>query len=153
MADGDGELFKLRLDGPGIAVSKNVDRGTALSVIRVLMGDTGTTVRDPSTDPSETIGKVPLSLREYLDSVGARTKAAQIVAISAYLLDFSKEKDVSRDEIKAMFADASEPMPRNFARDFGKVLKVGWMAPAHGSKSRYYVTQSGRAALKKGIKI
>lgn len=157
MPNSDGESFKLKLEGPGIIVSTSVDRVTALSVIRVLMGDAAGGGLGPRQGASNGVGEqdadnAPLSLREYLDGVGAKTKVAQIVAIAAYVLDFSGQKDVGRDEIKTRFAEAAEPMPANFPRDFGKVLRAGWMAPTHANKDRFYVTQSGRAALKRGIK-
>lgn len=145
------EMFKLRIEGPGISVNKDVDRLVALSVIRAVLGDVSSSrSHDAQNGDHSPEGQPPLALREYLDGIGAQTKVAQILAISAFLTDFSKQKDVSRDEIKAMFAEAAEPMPANFPRDFGKVRKAGWLAPSHGSKDRYYVTQSGRAALKRG---
>jgi hypothetical protein len=141
----EDEVFELKLDGPGIAVAKEVDRTMALKVIRVLLGgDAGSIATEDAQD-------TPLSLREFLDSVAAKKKVAQIVAISAFLHDVLKQKDVGRDEIKAKFAEAAEPMPANFPRDFAKTLKAGWLAPTHGNKDRFYVTQSGRAAMKKGI--
>jgi hypothetical protein len=145
-----GEVFKLKLDGPGIAVAKEVDRAAALNIIRVLLGDEQASKSTESL-VSGHADDVPLSLREFLDSVGARTKVGQIVAISAFLHDALKQKDVGRDEIRVKFAEAAEPMPANFPRDFAKTLKAGWLAPTHGNKDRFYVTQSGRSELKRGI--
>jgi hypothetical protein len=144
----ESEVFKLKLDGPGIAVTKEIDREVALNVLKVLLGGNNA---GASTDDSPAAHIAPLSLREFLDSVGAKKKVAQIVAISAFLHDVLKQKDVGRDEIKMKFAEAAEPMPANFPRDFAKTLKAGWLAPTHGNKDRFYVTQSGRSALKKGI--
>lgn len=150
----DEESFDLTLAGPGLKVDTKIDRVRALNVIKILMGDTA----PPSPTPRGAQGfgnssqdAPPLSLREYLDEVKAKTKVAQIVAIANFVAQFAGQTDISRDEIKAKFSEAAEPMPANFPRDFNKVLKAGWLSASHSDKSRFYVTQSGRAALAAGL--
>jgi predicted transcriptional regulator len=49
-------------------------------------------------------------------------------------------------------ANLSAVFPASVIDDlFDAYVKSGWLAATHANKGRFYVTQSGRAALKKGI--
>ena len=143
--------FRLTITGDGVNVDRLIDGKTLASVMAFVMGaDKSLTQASVATDgssPSVGGGVVTRSLREFLDEVHAKRKPDQIVAIGHYITQFEGQENFSREEVKARFSAAREPMPRNFPRDFGLAEKSGMLAKVHGKDGRYYITKTGLSAI------
>jgi len=142
MSSNEHDEYRITLAGDGISVEKTLDRRTALAVVAAIMGDNQEapvqiqTVASPSKAP-------PKSLREFLNEISAKTSVEKIVAMGYFICENLGQSSFTKDDIKAKFAVAKEPMPANFSRDFGKVLKAGLIEEVHGSKGNFYVTSTG----------
>jgi hypothetical protein len=155
MAEENLNMFSLKLTGEGINVDRQIDHRAALQVLQVVMagGDPIATTLPSSnvkSDPRSS-NEAALSLREYLDKVGATKKPDQIATIAHYISQHEGQGDFGRDDIRLRFSSAREPLPGNFARDFGAALKAGWIAEVHGNKNRFYVTAKGTQAINSGF--
>lgn len=151
MADTNPEAkFALKLSGDGINVDREIDRDIALRVLNIVLGDRGT-IAPTGTHGGRTVtgsnGRVPLSLREYLDEAQPTRKPDQIVTIAHFVCEHEGAEDFSREEVRSRFPAAREPIPANFARDFAWTLKNGWIAEVPGKNGRYYVTAKGIQAV------
>ena len=142
--EAENQPFHITLVGPGVNIEKDVD-GVLLSQLLAVMFGTGPTIAAGNMSSATSV--VPTSLREYLDEVGAKFKSDQIVAIGHYIALHEGRSTFSRDEVKARFAAAKEPMPSNFARDFSVAIKSGAIAEDHQKSGYYYVTKTGSRAV------
>jgi NDP-sugar pyrophosphorylase family protein len=145
------EEFDLKLAGDGINIEKKIDRQTAAAVMAAVLG-----VHPTSTEPSQAgvVGvqhqpEEQISLREFLDEVKAVGKRDQIVAIGYYICHHEVQSNFSREDVKARFSAAREPMPANFPRDFNQAIKIGMIAEAHKHAGRFYVTKTGVQAVER----
>jgi hypothetical protein len=145
------KLFSLRLSGEGINIEQEIDQRVAVQVIQVVMGGGAPTVTGLSSVGSKgdvrSADGVPLSLREYLDKIGASKKPEQITTIAHFICDYERQDDFSREDVRSRFLTAREPLPGNFGRDFAVALTRGWIAEVHGKKNRFYVTARGVQAI------
>lgn len=142
--------FLLSLSGDGINLNREIDRDVALQVLNVVLGagaSAPSAGERPTTPLDHTGGPRAISLREYLDEVQPARKPDQIVTIANFICEYEGTEDVSRDEIKAKFSSAREPVPTNFARDFAWAVKNGWLHGVPGKKGRYYITTIGLQAI------
>jgi len=143
------EIFHLKLMGKGITIDKQVDAGLAAAIAQMAFGGPpprGAPV-GPTATPRQNLVAVAgqrLSLREYLQSVGAgRGIHIKILAVGRHMRDFEKQEDFNREEVRSRFRSAGEPQPANFARDFQKAVRAGWIAEDHQNSGRFYVTRTG----------
>ena len=143
--------FQLTISGRGVNVDRLIDGQTLAAVMAFVMGADTPATRGPvatgDSSASADGAVVQTSLREFLDEVHAKRKPDQIVTIGYYITEFEGQKDFSRDEVKARFSIAREPMPANFPRDFGLAEKSGMLAKVHGKEGRYYITKTGLGAI------
>lgn len=149
MSEETPKSFSLRLSGDGINIEQEIDQRTALQIVQVVMGGgapAGAPVNAPASARSPEA--VTLSLREYLDQIGAKKKPDQITTIAQFVCEIEGQGDFSREDIRSRFIAAREPLPGNFGRDFAVAEKNGWVAEVHGKKNRYYVTAKGTQAIK-----
>lgn len=154
-AASETQKYALSLTGEGIAVERDIDQGTALEVIALVMSGGGATGGTIQVDDSTRIRhQVPRprrngkqSLREYLDSVEAKRNPDKILAIAKYATEDTMKNTVTRDDVRARFKDAAEPVPGNYARDFNWVVKNGWLARDDTDRNEFYVTDTGNEAL------
>lgn len=143
-------LYLIEIRGPGMEFSAEVTLAKVANAISAVAGvvplKVGSEISAPSavSVPSDTYH---VSLREFLDQTRAKKKIEQILAIAEWLMGANGEQHVSRDQIRDSFAQAREPLPANFPRDFNDVLKKGWLASVHGNKNLFYVTTTGKKAL------
>jgi hypothetical protein len=144
--------YHLKLSGPGVTIDKSIDQSSALTIVQIVLGGTllaGQSQPDvPQPSPSS-VRTPPMSLREYVEGAAARTNPERLAAFGGYLRDHGDQPDFARDEIKACFKNAGEPLPANFPRDFNNTLQEGWLAEDHKNPGRYYVTRKGDEALKR----
>ena len=145
----EDQQFQLTLVGDGISIDKRLDRDTARAVMSIVMGGAPTTSHEVSPrTPGGSAGSGPaLSLREFLTEVQAQTKPDQIVAIGHFIIEHEGQPNFSKEDVKARFASAKEPMPANFPRDFNSALKAGMIDEVHGERGRFYVTRTGQQAV------
>lgn len=149
------EEFDLTISGDGINVERKIDSKTLAAILTLVMGtqkfdDTTSTIpRDDNV--ASPFPETPMSLREYLDKVGASRKPDQIVAIGYFISYYEDQSDFSRDEIRSRFSVAREPMPKNFGRDFNLALKAGMIAKVHQKSGNFYITKTGLDAIKRNF--
>lgn len=149
MSDDEELPFQVKLVGDGIAIEKRLDRDTARAVMTVIMGGFAAMAAPAAVGKpaARSHSAPPMSLREFLTDVQAHTKPDQIVAIGHYIIESEQQPNFSKEEIKARFAAAKEPMPANFPRDFNAAIKAGMLDEVHGERGRYYVTRTGQQAV------
>ncbi len=87
------------------------------------------------------------SVREYIDSTGAKRVPDKITAFGVYLRETRGIEAFKREDLVRCFEDAAEPVPGKLSRDIKWTLKSGSIAPNGGQKNAYYVTNSGRLAV------
>lgn len=150
MSAEQSELYALKLSGPGITLDQTVSREVALNVLAFVLGGQPSGQR-PATgaafgaERSNKPGK--LSIREFLDETNAKRKPDQIAAIAKFICDVEGAASFTRDDVKARFMAAREPLPANFPRDFNWTIKNGWIAAVHGEPENFYVTSKGELAV------
>jgi hypothetical protein len=88
-----------------------------------------------------------MSLREFLTDADAKRMPDKIVTIGEYLMSQAGQEDFSGDDVRDRFRAAGEVAPANFSRDFKWTISNGWVAEDPKNPGRYYVTQTGRAAI------
>lgn len=166
MPDQETDKIVLTLVGEGISVTRTIDAALAATIINIIMGGISSPVRAAHSldSPQSLKASKPVServsLREYLDDVGAVRYPDKIVAIGRYLFDHEQIETFSRDDIKTRFRSAGEAQPGNFPRDFSVTLKSGWIAEDNAASGTFYVTKKGTdviaggfaAELRKGVK-
>jgi hypothetical protein len=144
--------FRVTLHGPGVQVDKQIDQAAALAILRVALGDmnvSASTVEPPKGAEAAEKQRPRLSLREYLDSVDARSNPEKITAFGSYLRGHAGQEDFTREDIKASFRSAGETLPANLPRDFGSAAQNGWIAEDPAKGGRFYVTRKGEEAVKR----
>lgn len=146
----NNEEFRLQISGPGLDVDRMISGAIAAAVLATAMAprpSDGREVNLSTLDACASAFPSTTSLREYLDEVGAKKKTDLIVAIGSFLLKIERQTDFSRDDIRARFSSAREPMPRNFSRDFNQTLKDALIAEVHQKPDYFYVTKTGMNAV------
>lgn len=149
MAANSDAVFKVTIEGDGLAIVREIDANALRRVLHVVLG--GNDALDatlngragPQTEPS-----VPqTSLREFLTASGAKRHPDKMVAIGHYMELHEGRSGFSKDDIKARFRSAGEAPPGNFPRDFAIALKSGWIAEDAKNPGQLYVTRSGQSAI------
>lgn len=144
--------YKLRLEGEGITLNRELTEEVALAVINVALGGAPTAAPSPRTGGAGGAAATPARASsgetpgEFIESLSATTNGEKIVAFGAFLHDDRGQADFTREDIKAMFRAAHESPPANFPRDFRAALASNEIAE-EGSTERYFVTKTGRKAL------
>jgi hypothetical protein len=153
-----GEIYKLRLEGGGVVVNREVDEAVALQIIAAVMGggslprvfsagQGGARAVDlPRSGPPRS-GVVGLSPREHMEEFEPKRNVDKILALAAYVADAREQDTFTPDDVKREFRNASEPVPGNYSRDWRWAVANGWLAKADGAPGEYYVTTKGRDAL------
>lgn len=156
-----GSKYKITLEGDGISVDKDVNEEQARRILNILMGPasmmahpvarerTRRNTESHEARSSHTAAPSPqaLSLREYLDEVGAKRNPDKILAMGAYITEATGIEEFSAEEVKNCFPKAAEKIPANYNRDFRWVISNGWIAENHQEEGRYYITKTGKQAL------
>ncbi|MCI4330267.1 MAG: hypothetical protein L3K19_00250 [Thermoplasmata archaeon] len=144
--------FEVIIRGPGVSVERKVGRLTAQRAVVVILGDGTTELPPMSPSPTqlgpETIEGDSPSLREYWTRLRLDSNPAKIAAIGAHSRAYHRKPTFSRDDLRAAFVSAGEPMPRNLPRDIKKAVRAGYIAPSPGNDAGYYVTATGLALLR-----
>ncbi len=154
------EAFSISVEGEGVTIKKDVDPARARQVIDLLMG--GSLPSGPSASPAAHGATVQpgagtqtpsarqmgrMSLREFMNDSQATSYPEKIVAIGTYLDVHEGQDSFSRDDIKTRLAQAREKAPGNLPRDFGVVLRNGWVDEDPKKPETFFVTNTGRQAV------
>jgi hypothetical protein len=152
MADAAKTSYSLSLKGEGISVSRDVDQSVARAIMELILG--GSELPRQATKPIERASSsatnaqfTRLSLREFLDQAAPKRNPDKIVAIGEYIIQHDRQADFTRDDVKARFRNAGEPVPGNFPRDFTWAISNGWIAEDAHNAGHHYVTQKGKTAI------
>lgn len=147
------EKFNLKISGDGINIERQIDNRTLAAILALAIGSQqsgdATSPIQRVIDVTNLLPENPVSLREFLDKVGASRKPDQIVAIGHFITQYENQPDFSRDEIRSRFSLAHEPMPKNFSRDLKLAIKAGMIAEVHQKPGYYYVTKTGISAIER----
>lgn len=143
------QSYTLTLKGDGVSISREIDEITATAVIQAMMGS-GIGAASPfNRDRQASVPPSGLrkSLREALDEAEAKRMPDKIVTIGEFLISQAGQEDFSKEDVRARFRAAGEAAPGNFGRDFAWTVSNGWVAEDPNNPGRYYVTQTGKAAI------
>lgn len=156
MTDQAPSKIHLSLTGAGVTVEKDIDESLAAAIINIVMGGAAISLAAPRGGAPASQSNHPptterLSLREYLDDVGAVRYPDKIVAIGRYMTDHEQRDTFTREDIKSRFKSAGEAQPGNFARDFSVTLKSGWIAEDNAASGTFYVTKKGTDVIAGGF--
>ena len=147
------EDFNLKISGEGINVERKIDSQTLAAVMAAIIGaqrfDSQAGLVPTNAEATPPLQQPFMALREYLDKVEATRKQDQIVAIGHFISHYEAQPHFSRDEVRSHFSIAREPMPKNFARDFGLAVKAGMIAEVHQKHGFFYVTKTGISAVER----
>lgn len=158
MNSADEPLYSVTIEGEGLTLSRQIDAPTLGRVLYSLLSGTDASLvpSKPSMDnlqegKSSQVQVVRLSLREYLNEVGANSYPEKIASIGYYLEAHEGAASFSKDDIKSRFRTAGEAAPANFHRDFSSAVSSGWIAEDVANGGRFYVTHTGQAAVAAGF--
>ena len=145
------DTYELTITGNGLSVKRSVSEAVALSLIATVMGGvqparTGA-VFGAGGGRGSAAGGPPIGPGEYLTASGAKRHPEKILAFGAYLTDHMGREAFTREEVRALFQRAAEPMPANFTRDFTTAVANRWIEERSDASGSFYVTSPGRAAL------
>lgn len=152
---GQIKSYSLVVEGDGIKIERQIPEQLALQIISLVMGGSQPVLSvaksflpKPPTGIIPHSGGMKLSLREFMDSAGAKRNPEKIVAIGAYLIQEHGQDGFTRKDVKALFKNAGEPLPGNYTRDFNWAVSNGWLAANPSAPNEYFVTNTGFEAIK-----
>jgi len=145
MAEQSGhKQYQVKISGPGVNVDTMTDESVARALMAIIMG--GLT-EPPTMVPPE--GQQQTTLRDFVASSGAKTVAAQILAIAQFVRTTESKDEFTRDEIGGKFGLAGMPQPTDLERDFQTAADHGWIAEDPRALGHFFITSKGHEALRK----
>ncbi len=146
MAEQTGsKKYQVIISGPGVNVDTMTDEPVARTLMAVVMGGL--------TEPPRTMppgGKrETTTLRDFVASSGAKSTAAQILAIAQFVRTMERKDEFTRDEIGGKFELAGLAPPADLARDFQTAANHGWIAEDPRALGHFFITSGGHEALRK----
>ena len=152
MTDAVALSYTLQIEGSGISITRELDESALGRVLYALLsgsvaGGEASAAPAVSAATAQPRDVSRLSLREYLNEVGASRYAEKIAAIGLYLERHEEQLSFTKDDVKSRFRTAGEPAPANFHRDFNNAIGAGWIAEDAKASGQYYVTHTGETAI------
>jgi len=136
--------YQVKISGPGVNVDTMTDGPTARALMAIIMsGSTEPPTVVPTAGPQQTT-----TLREFVNSSGAKSTAAQILAIAEFVRTTERKDEFTRDEIGGKFGLAGLPPPVDLARDFQTAANHGWIAEDPRALGHFFITTKGHEALR-----
>ena len=90
----------------------------------------------------------PLAIRELIQDKKPRTHP-QLITLFAYFREKHENRpSFSRDDLERYYKASRENPPQNYARDFVKTVKNGWI---HEDGENSYITSKGIEAVESGF--
>jgi hypothetical protein len=148
----NGDTVKLTMTGK-LSYDDEITVVQAAQVISYLhSGATPSSVGPPAADglAAPEPRRVGLSLRDALESSGAKTNPEKIVAFALYVEQQGDKHTFTIEDIKPLFRQAREAAPRNLSRDLDSAIRSNWVA-ASSEKGEYYVTDLAADILETGF--
>ena len=159
---GNSPTYLLSVVGEGLSMEREINEAVLLQILSLVIAPrsqlpAGVIGASANLAASSAIvsgrGEVTgprLSIREYLDDIGARKNPEKIVAIGNYLtnvLSNGQKQTFGKSELRPQFRNASEPIPANISRDIREAMASGWIAEDHGNTDEFFVTRKGLEAI------
>lgn len=138
--------YKLKLEGDGVTVNREIPETVALEILAAVMGGSPTPRAGRVPARGGSAGRGP-SLREHFDDVEPKRNPDKILAIAYFLKEQRGVDSFSPDDIKREFKGAGEPVPGNWARDWRWTIQNGWIAADSEDPESFWVTGKGEKAV------
>lgn len=149
----DPTIAKVTVDGPGIAIAREVTEATMSRIIALLFGVTAAPGRGGGGGEGAggQVGKTAhfdtdLTLGEFIVDTGAKTFPHKICAAGYYLMKQGADS-FNKEEVRSALADAHEDMPANFARDWAAAASTHLIAAKQGEPGQFIIPRTGRTAI------
>ena len=149
--------YEIEIKGEGVSISQKVAKEIGDQIIVLTLTGNTPRIRPSSQEASPKTVSEPesvsdsdeyeQSIREALDAYGAQ-RAPDKITVMGDFIKRTEGKDFDRSDIISMFEAAAEKVPANLPRDIKWTLKAGWIAERSTTKGSYYVTNTGKQALK-----
>ncbi len=136
--------YHVKISGPGVNLDTMIDAPTARVLMQIVMGGL--------TEPSSAIpqgAREQISLRDFVASSGAKTVAAQILAIAAFVCMTERRDEFTRGEIGDKFTLAGLAQPADLAGAFQAAADNGWIGEDPRALGHFFITKGGHEALRK----
>jgi hypothetical protein len=146
MAEQNGhKQYQVKISGPGVNVDTMTDEPVARALMAIIMGG----LTEPPTMVPPAGQQQTTTLRDFVAASGAKTVAAQILAIAQFVRTTERKDEFTRDEIGGKFELAGLTPPANLARDFQTAANHGWIAEDPRALGHFFITAGGHEALRK----
>ena len=149
---------KVSLNGDGLSFEAETTVLQAAQIIGFLGNETNTMPlnANPSlsyegAQPSLGMPTKPVSPRERLIEVNAKTNPQKILTLGQYVIDRDRSENFSAADIKSLFGRAGEPIPRNLGRDIREAVRLGFIYEDESISDHFIVTGKGLEALGAGF--
>lgn len=90
----------------------------------------------------------PVAIRELILDKHPHSHPEKITLFAYYREKYENQPNFSRQILKSYYASSHETPPRNFDRDFGHVVRRGWI---HEEGENSYITTRGIEAVESGF--
>lgn len=154
----DGNAITLTMSGNKLSYNDDITVAQAAQIISYL--HSGIALTSPvSPSPAAAVYDGPaeperrrngLTPRDALEAAGAKTNPEKIVAFALYVEQQGGKDTFTIEDIKPLFRQARESVPRNLSRDLDTAIRSNWIAAAE-DKGEYYVTEVASGALDSGF--
>jgi len=135
--------YHVKVSGPGVNIDTMIDELTARVLMQIVMGG----LTEPL--PEAPLGaQQQTSLRAFVASSGAKTIAAQILAIAAFVCMTEHKDEFTRGEIGGKFALAGLASPADLPGDFQAAANHGWIGEDPRALGHLFITKGGHQALR-----
>lgn len=147
------ETFSVRVSGPGVEVTRDVDQTTAFQVLSVLMGISPTKrsmpVRGVTPDSDEVTDTDDMTIGEFLSELNISNNAERIAGIALFQNERQGERLVAKEDLPSLFQRSGEAPPKNLTRDLRVAITRRLVSEDHAKAGHYFVTKSGTDLLRK----
>lgn len=153
--------FKLRIEGPGVDVSQDLNRKQVLQVLSIAFGDGSEPEINNQNLAEEHSGgdkggnldegkasSANVSIGEFMADLQVNSNTDRIAAVALYSRDQLSTPQITKDDIPDWFKKAGEAAPKNLPRDLSNAVKRRLIAEDHTDSGHYYVTATGERTLR-----
>jgi len=145
MAAQDGsKQYHIKISGPGVNLDTMIDAPTARVLMQIVMGG----LTEPSAGVPPAAQQQTMPLRDFVASSGAKTVAAQILAIAAFVCMTERRDEFTRGEIGDKFTLAGLAQPADLAGAFQAAADNGWIGEDPRALGHFFITKGGHQALR-----
>lgn len=144
------KMVKITLSGNGVTFEKEISEDLAGQIMSLCLSSS-VHITPSHTKLTDTNTRERESVVEYYDRYFPKRNPDKILVFAGYLKEIENRDSFNPGEIKRLFRDAGEVLPANFVRDFGWVIRNGWVAADSEKKGNYFVTKTGMKVLLDGF--